>query len=105
MFSRVTGSLFPAGTARAANHNLKGRISAISAIRLIMFAGAAFACHAIVRRTHVLPALCGYRAVAASHYAELIQENIATSRSVPAGVMAATRSQGHSLLSRRLVRH
>ena len=36
----------------------------------------------------------------ASHYAELIQENITTSRFVPAGVMAATRSQeyGHSLL-------
>ena len=36
----------------------------------------------------------------ASHYAELIQENITTSRFVPAGVMAANRSQeyGYSLL-------
>ena len=35
-----------------------------------------------------------------SHYAELIQENITTSRFVPAGVMAATWSQeyGYSLL-------
>ena len=37
---------------------------------------------------------------AANHYVELIQENITTSRFVPAGVMAATRSQecGYSLL-------
>ena len=45
-----------------------------------------------------LPAVTGQSS--ASHFAELIQENITTSRFVPAGVMAAIRSQeyGYSLL-------
>ena len=51
--------------------------------------------HTMFRR---LFALTGQSA--ASHYVELLQENITTSRFVPAGVMVATRSQeyGYSLL-------
>ena len=72
VFSRVTRLSVPGGDSPLAVNplNLEGRISAISAIRLIMSAGAAFTLpSAIVRRTPCPAGSLRLRAVPASHYA------------------------------------
>jgi len=104
VFSRVTRLSVPGGDSPLAVNplNLEGANfgnigNTLDHVRGrgVQFAICNRATHSMSRR---LSAVTGQSA--ASHYAELIQENIATSRFVPAGVMAATRSQeyGYSLL-------
>ena len=104
VFSRVTRLSVPGGdsplkvnplTLEGANFGNIGNTLDHVRGRGVHFAICNRATHSMSRR---LSAATGQSA--ASHYAELIRENIATSRFVPAGVMAATRSQeyGYSLL-------
>ena len=105
VFSRVTRLSVPGGDSPLAVNplNLEGANfgnigNTLDHVRGrgVHFAICNRATHSMSRR---LSAVTGQSA--ASHYAELIQENITKSRFVPAGVMAATRSQeyGYSLLS------